>query len=222
MFRLLFGVLPFLLSGCGVSVLAHNEYITFSDVEAKAHDRQVFDSEGLYFRKVFTNNLKEYEDEKKEFVVHNVSISFSEYDGGLVGLFPLIPPPPFIPVFYDNIDVACPIKSDTMMTIRHTTLEDEQKIDEFIRLADKDKITLTKENNEVIRPRHIWSDGYVYHVCFPLSAEGMDNMVLNIRGLVNTQGCEINFLPQLLHYYKDYIFVMAYLGGEAFGKTAEK
>ncbi len=48
--------LPLLLSGCGVSVLAHSEYMTFSDVDDKAlYEREMFRLDGLNFRKVYSN-----------------------------------------------------------------------------------------------------------------------------------------------------------------------
>ena len=64
-FRNGFVFLPLLLSGCGMSLFAHNEYITFSDVDdVTPRQRETFQTEGLVLKGVFSNRKEEVASEK--------------------------------------------------------------------------------------------------------------------------------------------------------------
>ncbi len=209
--------LVLLLSGCGVSGFVYNEYITFSpETQSDLFKRKTFQSKEWFFWKIFTDKPQQYAGETKELMVDNVAIEFEHNEGGVVGLFPLVPPPPYMPVFINDASPLCPVSSDLRMSIRFidevSTLGEDKEIQEYLKQPDMQKIYLIKDDTTIIVPRHFWSEGYSYQVCFPITLEESDNTVLIVGGLVTQQNQKILIEPQRLRYYDEYMLGMGYLG----------
>lgn len=208
--------LPLLLSGCGVSAWSHSEYFTFSAMEdVKLYEREMFQSRGMIFRKVYSNQTQQYKSEQKTNMVENIRFVFVEKNGGFVGLFPLIPPPPYMPIFFREIGSVCPVQSDVKMSISYfddSDIENTEQVNERIRISDIRKIYLLKDDGMVILPRYFWNDGYSYQVCFPLKSEEVNDSILFVDGLVDKENKHITILPKRLRYYNDYIWATGYLG----------
>lgn len=211
-FRNGFVFLPLLLSGCGMSLFAHNEYITFSDVDdVTPRQRETFQTEGLVLKGVFSNRKEEVASEKSVLSVEDVRISFEDKAYGAAGLFPFIPPPPYIPIFFNVLGTGCPVSSDAHLNIRYALkLKEGENIHNYIKMRNQG-IYLIKADGNVVLPRHFWNDGYSYQICFPLKAEETDGAVLNISGITNMKGAAITVSPQRLHYYSDNGFMIGYM-----------
>ncbi len=205
--------MPLLLSGCGISVFAHTEYVKFADVDdTTVREREMFEREGLVFRGISSNHTDEVISEKGVLSVENINISFEDKTYGAAGLFPLIPPPPYIPVFFNVLGSGCPISSDAHLSIRYALkMEDGKSIQDYIKITDNHSVYLIKADDSVILPRNFWNDGYSYQVCFPLKTEEIDGAVLNIGELKNMGGKAITVSPQRLRYYKDNGFMIGYM-----------
>lgn len=209
-----FAVLPLLLSGCGVSVFAHVEYVRFSDVDdAVMRERELSEREGLILKKIFSNQKEESISEKDILSVGDIKISFEEKVYGAVGLFPLIPPPPYIPVFFNILGSGCSVSSDVNLSIRYALdMAENKKIQDYIKIKDNHSIYLIKESDDIILPRQLWNDGYAYQICFPLKLEEIDGVVLNINGLTKAAGGAISVPLQKLRYYNDNGLMIGYWG----------
>lgn len=204
--------MPLFLSGCGMSVYAHSEYITFSDVaDTVLRQRETFQSEGLVLKGIFSNHKEEVASEKSVLSVDDVRISFEDKAYGAAGLFPLIPPPPYIPVFFNVLGTGCPVSSDAHLNIRYAfKLEEGENIQNYIKMMNHG-VYLIKADGSVVLPRHFWNDEYSYQICFPLKTEEIDGAVLNINGITNIKGATITVSPQRLHYYNDNGFMIGYM-----------
>lgn len=209
--------LSLLLSGCGVSGFVHNEYVTFSpERQREQAQRKIFQSNGAFFWKIFTDKSKQYVGETKELIQEKVAIELAHNEGGFAGAFPLVPPPPFMPVFLNDSSPVCPIASDLRMSIRFVDEKSEfgedKEISEYLKQPNISKIYLLKESGEAVLPRHFWSDGYSYQVCFPLKMmEESDNTILVIGDMFTTQNQKIHIEPQRLRYYDEYALGVGYL-----------
>ena len=200
-----------LLSGCGISVFTHNEYVTFSDVnDTEAQERETFQSNRFCYRKVYSNQDREFTTECKEFEKNHLRISFAENSGGLVGFSPFVPIPPYIPVFLSDTNPICLVKTDLRMGIRYVAdkIEDDLEIRERLNFPDISKIYLIKEDGGVIFPRNVWDSGYSYQVCFPVKPEEANNALLFVEGLSDKRGKQQSIKPQRLRYYNDSIWVI--------------
>ncbi len=216
-FRNGFVFLFLMLSGCGISGLSHHKYVTFSSVnQSEKTERELFRSKGLFFSKVFTDKTQKYAGETKELVKESVAIEFAHSEGGFVGIFPFIPPPPYMPVFLDDVSPVCPIQSDLRMSIRYVEEEsafgEEKEISEHLKQPKINKIYLVKQDKTMIFPRHLWNEGYSYQICFPLTMEESDNAILYVDEIINQQDQKIPMMPQRLRYYDEYVLGMGYLG----------
>lgn len=216
-FRSIVAFFMLLISGCGVSGLAHNEYITFSPEEQKElFDRETYQARKGFFWKIFTDKSQQYAEETKELVQDGVVFEFVSKEGGFAGVFPLIPILPYMPVFLKDSSFLCPIASDLRMSIRFidekSVLGEDKAISEYLKQPDISKIYLLKENGEAVLPRHLGSDGYSYQICFPLKMEESDNTVLVVDDIVTQQNKKIRIEPQRLRYYDEYAFGMGYWG----------
>lgn len=205
--------LPVVLSGCGASFLAHHEYVAFTPMEEAVVQADSTKPATLVYRKVFTNNPQHYKEEELEYFKNNLAIRFMEKEGGWVGVFPLVPPPPFIPVFLEQMSATCPVKNDTLMTVSYVTAGGEdKKIGDYVTLEDIEKVYLIRDNGEVIKPRHILGSDYSYYFCFSQNTDTLNGAVLVVDGLYDKQRQKIVFEPKRLHYYNEYIFGIGYWG----------
>ncbi|MCM1322583.1 MAG: hypothetical protein NC218_00160 [Acetobacter sp.] len=209
-----FCCLLFFLSGCGVTSFAHIEYITFSDVdELELQEIKTFERENMILKMMFSNQKQKNVSEKNILSVDDIQIDFEEKVYGAVGLLPLLPPPPYIPVFFNILGSVCPVSSDVHMSISVSSNDEENIIlQDYLKVTDASKIYLVNKANAVILPRNIWNDGYAYQVCFPLKKAEVDGAILFIDGITGKNGKNIQIKPHQLRYYSDNGLLIGYWG----------